>query len=128
MYRNPAGSADRGFLLSNGLYSTLSDPIDPNNTWANGVNNAGSIDQLGFVFSDGTYFTLSGPAYGINDAGEVVGYLSGGGVPEPSTWAMLLIGFAGLGFACHRRTKLLGAKPRSPNWCAAWSSSRPGSP
>jgi len=24
-------------------------------------------------------------------------------VPEPSTWAMLLIGFAGLGIAAHRR-------------------------
>ena len=28
-----------------------------------------------------------------------------GGVPEPSTWAMMLLGFAGLGFAGYRRTK-----------------------
>ncbi len=27
------------------------------------------------------------------------------GVPEPSTWALLLLGFAGLGFAGHRRAK-----------------------
>jgi PEP-CTERM motif len=26
-----------------------------------------------------------------------------GGVPEPSTWAMVLIGFAGIGFAAYRR-------------------------
>jgi PEP-CTERM motif len=26
----------------------------------------------------------------------------GGAVPEPSTWAMMLIGFAGLGFAAYR--------------------------
>jgi hypothetical protein len=26
-------------------------------------------------------------------------------VPEPSTWAMMLIGFAGLGFAAHRRSR-----------------------
>jgi hypothetical protein len=25
-------------------------------------------------------------------------------VPEPSTWAMLLIGFAGIGFAAYRRS------------------------
>jgi hypothetical protein len=25
-------------------------------------------------------------------------------VPEPSTWAMMLLGFAGLGFAGYRRT------------------------
>jgi fibronectin-binding autotransporter adhesin len=28
-----------------------------------------------------------------------------GGVPEPSTWAMMLIGFAGLGFVAYRRQK-----------------------
>jgi PEP-CTERM motif len=26
-------------------------------------------------------------------------------VPEPSTWAMMLLGFAGLGYAGYRRTK-----------------------
>jgi hypothetical protein len=31
-------------------------------------------------------------------------------VPEPSTWAMLLLGFAGLGFAGYRRTKNAGAR------------------
>jgi hypothetical protein len=29
----------------------------------------------------------------------------GSGVPEPSTWAMMLLGFAGLGFAGYRRAK-----------------------
>ena len=33
-------------------------------------------------------------------------------VPEPSTWAMMLIGFAGLGFAGYRRT-MLGAALRA---------------
>jgi PEP-CTERM motif len=27
-------------------------------------------------------------------------------IPEPSTWAMMLIGFAGLGYASYRKTKL----------------------
>jgi hypothetical protein len=31
--------------------------------------------------------------------------LSGSVVPEPSTWAMMLLGFAGLGFAGYRRTR-----------------------
>ena len=34
----------------------------------------------------------------------------GGAVPEPSTWAMMLVGFVGLGFAAHRRS----AKGRPP--------------
>jgi hypothetical protein len=29
--------------------------------------------------------------------------LSGTTVPEPSTWAMMLLGFAGLGFVTYRR-------------------------
>jgi hypothetical protein len=27
-------------------------------------------------------------------------------IPEPSTWAMMLLGFAGLGFAVYRRTRV----------------------
>ena len=33
----------------------------------------------------------------------------GPAVPEPSTWAMMLLGFAGLGFAGYRRAKRGGA-------------------
>ena len=28
-----------------------------------------------------------------------------GAVPEPSTWAMMLLGFAGVGFAAYRKKK-----------------------
>jgi len=31
------------------------------------------------------------------------------GIPEQSTWAMMLLGFAGLGFVAYRRTKKSGA-------------------
>jgi hypothetical protein len=39
-----------------------------------------------------------------------LGFTGGGfngipGVPEPTTWAMMLLGFAGIGFAGFRRTK-----------------------
>ncbi len=55
-------------------------------------------------------------ATGINDRGQIVGngtydgqylafLLTPGAVPEPSTWAMLLLGFAGLGFAGYRRAR-----------------------
>jgi hypothetical protein len=36
--------------------------------------------------------------------------LSGTTIPEPSTWAMMLLGFAGLGFAGYRRARM--ARPR----------------
>jgi hypothetical protein len=40
-------------------------------------------------------------------------YSVAGGVPEPSTWAMMLIGFAAVGFAMRRNPKaqLLELKP-----------------
>jgi hypothetical protein len=48
---------------------------------------------------DNTGFGLSG----INDLGQIVGVNSF--LPEPSTWAMMLFGFAGLGFAGYRRAR-----------------------
>ena len=61
-------------------------------------------------------------ATGINDRGQIVadGYIDGqsgaflltpcnrcqtSGVPEPSTWAMMLLGFAGLGYVGYRRAR-----------------------
>ena len=68
-------------------------------------------------WSDGRVINLGGlhnspnsAAYGLNDAGQAVG-VSSIGVPEPSTWAMLLLGFAGLAFAGYRRSeRVLGQK------------------
>ena len=70
---------------------------------------------------------ISSEALGINDLGDIVGYsfINGGtfdavvwtpvtAVPEPSTWAMLLLGFAGIGFMAYRRK----AKPLDQWWSA----------
>lgn len=85
-----------------------------------GINDAGQV--VGFSVVDGiTYatewsggsvinlgglpgFTLS-TATDINNAGQMVGESNGSRVPEPSTWAMMLAGFAGLGLAGYRRAK-----------------------
>jgi hypothetical protein len=52
------------------------------------------VTNLGF-FSGPVHLTLDD--FGI--------FVLGGAVPEPSTWAMMLLGFAGLGFAGYRRTR-----------------------
>jgi probable HAF family extracellular repeat protein len=74
---------------------------------AAGINTAGQI--VGYSFVDGLphaiewsggnisvlpYLPAEIPfsaAYSINDAGQAVGFAASG-VPEPSTWAMLLLG------------------------------------
>jgi hypothetical protein len=112
MFRTPDFTADYGFLYSNGTYTTLSAPGDPTNTWAYGINDRHQIVGLAgnssFLYSNGIYTTISDPgltteAFDINNSEHIVGQISG--VPEPSTWAMMLLGFAVLGFAAHRRRR-----------------------
>jgi len=82
---------------------------------------APSVDYWGLLFSAGGYdyniFTSSSMGYlstnnpgGVFNPGEVVlsgSLLSGSiaAVPEASTWAMMLVGFAALGFAGYRSSR-----------------------
>ncbi len=89
---------------------------------ASGINDAGQVvgsSEVGRVtyateWSGGSVINLGGlpgstlsGADSINDGGQAVGssgtYI--GAVPEPSTWAMTLLGFAGLGFAGYRQAR-----------------------
>ena len=79
----------------------------------------GYFDNYGVMFSlsNGDVVDMysnggdSGPIYGAVVFDPTMGkdYTSGGGltlnVPEPSTWAMMVLGFAGLGFAGHRKAR-----------------------
>jgi F5/8 type C domain-containing protein/PEP-CTERM motif-containing protein len=57
-------------------------------------------------FDFGTYSIADAPnAGGGVGQGAGISQLSVGAVPEPSTWAMMIVGFAGLGFAGYRKAK-----------------------
>ena len=49
------------------------------------------------------YLQLSGTGGGTSGYGGNLSATQVGAVPEPATWAMLLIGFAGVGFMAYRR-------------------------
>jgi PEP-CTERM motif-containing protein len=49
-----------------------------------------------------TSFTLSDPIFNNEFAVDNIA-LGVAAVPEPSTWAMMILGFAGIGFMTYRR-------------------------
>jgi PEP-CTERM motif len=120
----PTATTSIGFLDKGGVI-TLIDPFGSTFTQALGINNNGEIVgfeidamgvQHGYVDINGIPHVFDPPGSvnttinGVNNLGQIVGFftdnndntigfLATSAVPEPSTWAMMLIGFAGLGFA-----------------------------
>ena len=131
------GGVAQGFIYSSGgIYSLFSHPLAAGgNTYFEDINNNGIIagDYQGadtffhaFEFDSHTnIFTdivVAGAdnvqAFGLNDAGDVVittdlqrgpnnFIYNNAGVPEPASWALMLVGFFGLGSALRRRRATL---------------------
>ena len=57
---------------------------------------------LSFVFTPSEAVTSVTFSSDGTNAFEVAQVSSSGAVPEPSTWAMMVLGFAGLGYAAFR--------------------------
>jgi hypothetical protein len=85
---------------------------------------SGKATNLGAVLGSAWSDTV---AVGLNDSDDIIGYgyYHGGtygflltpgstAVPEASTWAMLLVGCAGVGFAGYRRAKKGSRSARGP--------------
>jgi hypothetical protein len=84
-----------GSILSGFSFSTY---LPPTSSMQNNYFLYGDASQTNLILNGDT---------GIAEFGRIVAPLAP--VPEPSTWAMLLIGFAGIGFAAYRhrsRSKL----------------------
>jgi hypothetical protein len=122
-----------GFLDNNGTVSNIIAPFAGTiSTQALGVNDEGWIvgdytlsngDMFGFLDRGGKFISIdpfgstSVTANGINDLGQIVGfYTTAVGtdqstlgfettIPEPSTWAMMIVGFGFLGFFGHQRSR-----------------------
>jgi probable HAF family extracellular repeat protein len=96
--------------------NNLGQVVGTNNNRATLWSDGSAIDLTTDIAFGGSGWTLQ-TATGISDRGQIVGYgLNPLGVstaflltpvPEPSTWAMMLLGFAGLGFVGRRRRRVL---------------------
>jgi phospholipase/lecithinase/hemolysin len=56
--------------------------------------------QNTYIFNDVIHLTS---AFDMLIAQEAAGMIAEAGVPETSTWAMMILGFAGIGFMAYRR-------------------------
>jgi hypothetical protein len=128
-YQPDAGlTTSFGFVDEGGTIITLR-PFSSTFTQALGVNDLGEIvgsyvgadgNTHGYIDNNGVFTSFDPPGSasttinGINDKGDIVGFYTnpatdtvdgfvGTPVPEPSTWAMMLAGFAGLGFLGYRK-------------------------
>jgi hypothetical protein len=92
--------------------TTLQGPSNPNVSPLESII-SGVLPQASYIvgfFNEGTAaapdFQATANSGAIFETGTPGSTRGGGGtVPEPSTWAMLLIGFASLGFAAYRKAK-----------------------
>jgi hypothetical protein len=91
---------------------TLSD-IDQTTSFVD-YNGDGSFQQFGINFTSSLDFLYSSNTVGVYDGTNGIAcnfcftVTSISGVPEMSTWALMLLGFAGLGWAAYRRTHSKG--------------------
>ncbi len=88
IYDNLYSPTGMAFDYSGLLFTTADNPGGYWNLWAS---------------SPGAYslYELAGGSYPIQE----IGTLSVAGAPEPSTWAMLALGFAALSFVGRRRQR-----------------------
>lgn len=130
-YQPDAGlTTSFGFVDEGGTIQTI-DPFGSTFTQALGVNDEGEIvgfyvgadgNQHGYIDNGGVFTSFDPPGSasttinGLNDKGDIVGFYTnpttdtvdgfvGSPVPEPSTWAMMLLGFAGFGLLGYRKVR-----------------------
>jgi len=98
-YCDSAGAC-HGFLDTNGHFATIDAPGSVGGTLVTGINDEDQLLEFSSDAAGNSHAFLATPHFGLFSSTAAT---SLDAVPEASTWAMLLIGFAGLGFAGFRR-------------------------
>jgi hypothetical protein len=96
---NPYTGGAGPWIYDNVLFPTLNPVVDNPGI----LFSAGAYEYNAYSVGTTYYLSTNNPAGNYNP-GETFVSGSISAVPEPATWAMMLLGFAGLGFAGYRRT------------------------
>jgi PEP-CTERM motif len=92
---NQRTSAARSVDVSLGSWSKTIGPLSESSPW--------TLETFSFSTNGGALsFIEPGPA---NQQGDLITDVTLSSVPEASTWAMMMLGFAGLGFAAYRKAR-----------------------
>jgi hypothetical protein len=110
-----------GFIFENGQYTSIQYPGSyyTNLQYINSSGDVAGYDSNldWFIYHEGVFTPLPTPPVpdgffvtgltvaSLDEDGHALGYYNIRAVPEPSTWAMLLIGFSGIGFGAYRRSR-----------------------
>ncbi len=121
---NKLGGGDDEFITS-GANTQLVDALfgrGSGNSLAAVCHGCTLADQQGIIDDVAAYpgfpFTFTGTYTVVEDSGS--GTFNVANVPEPSTWAMMVLGFAGMGFMAYRRKSkpaAVGGLIRTPFLC-----------
>ncbi len=94
-----SGNYTAGYLI---LLADGVQVADEKLTYSAGRYTAGLLETLG-VLPAGEVYTVEVTGTSHTRSLSVSSNILTSGVPEPSTWAMMALGFAGLGYAAFRR-------------------------
>lgn len=78
--------------------------LDGTNTLTGSLAGLSSVSFGPLSYASGSYdfiFSYNGKVGNTKEVGSVTGVITA--VPEPATWAMMILGFIGVGFVAYRR-------------------------
>jgi hypothetical protein len=115
------GSTDVDFIsvLVNGLSATLTyrdasgAACTTRGVGTCGINETASISGVPILFGQLNTITVNGLSRGLGSYGGNATFTPAAAVPEPGTWAMMLIGFGGIGYSMRRRRKTSALLPQA---------------